>query len=107
MLAGFERLLEVAGEERELVYLSEDGTRISSRPTVIWSNEALREQPIANVGAGNVYYQGDVLLSIRRADFYGHPKPDLFIESPAGYAFHVVDVIYDYEVWFLKLVRNR
>ncbi len=106
MAQGFERLLEVAGEERELVYLNSSGERVTSQVTVIWSNEALRQEPISDT-AGNIYYQGDVLMTIRKSDFDGLPMPALCIESPAGYVFQVTDVIYDYETWSVKLVRNR
>jgi hypothetical protein len=82
MAKGFERLLEVAGEQREIVYLNSSGAQISATVNVIWSNEALRQDPIAEVGSGNVYYKGDVLLTIRKSDFDGLPNRS-HLQSPS------------------------
>jgi hypothetical protein len=107
MAQGFERLLEVAGEVRELVYLNSSGAQITSVATVIWSNEALRQEAIADTGSGNVYYKGDVLMTIRKSDFDGLPTRELYLQSPSGYVLHVADVVYDDETWRMTLVRNR
>jgi hypothetical protein len=101
---GFLTELTVAGEWREIVSWFSNGQRYIRRCKVIWSTEALKQMPVA--GQDGVYYMGDILLTLRKSDAGGIPKPGLKIESPPGLVWSIVDVVDDAGTYALKLVRN-
>jgi hypothetical protein len=103
---GFELTLKVAGEERQFALFNAQGQRTTVSLTVIWSTESLKEIPL-RAAEGGIYYEGDVLLSLRKKDLDGLPKPTLKLESPPGTVWHITDVNEDFGVYFLKLVKNR
>jgi hypothetical protein len=103
--SGFELMLSIAGENRDFVTLSSSGARVTTNVLVLWSTDALHQFPIA-AADGGIYYEGDVLLSVRVSDLPGLPVPDGFIESPAGRSYVVNDVTEDFGVYQIKLRKN-
>ena len=57
-------------------------------------------------GQDGIYYEGDVLLTVRVKDLAAIPKPGLFLQSPVGMTYRILDVIEDFGVYEIKLVRN-
>jgi hypothetical protein len=94
-----------AGEDKEIVTLNTDGSRFTRICKVIWSTEALKQAPLMSADGG-VFYAGDVLMTIRKKDLKSTPRPNGVIEIPAFTVWRIVDVIYDYEAYFISLVRN-
>jgi hypothetical protein len=101
---GFEEQLTIAGEWREIVTQFGSGGNFTRKCKVIWSTEALKQMPMA--GQDGVYYEGDVLLTVRVKDLNAIPKPGLLLQSPVGMSYRILDVIEDYGCYAIKLVRN-
>jgi hypothetical protein len=132
---GFETLLASGGEWREIVTLFKPGAKLApSAPQpdsgriysasvtppvipafpvsenftrkvkVIWSTDALKMMPMK--GQDGIYYEGDVLLTVRVKDLDSVPKPGLILQSPVGMSYRILDVVEDFGVYEIKLVRN-
>jgi hypothetical protein len=104
--AGFEEALRVSGEYREIVTLYGNASRNPRTLKVIWSTEVLKQYPVA-AAEGGIYYEGDVLLTLRKEDLGALPFPGGKIESPSGASFNIIDVDEDFGVYSIKLAKNR
>ena len=57
-------------------------------------------------GQDGIYYEGDVLLTVRVKDLESIPKPGLILQSPVGMSYRILDVTEDFGVYEVKLVKN-
>lgn len=104
MSEGFEALLEVAGELREIVLSDGAGGKKTIRPVVIWSRDALSRPSITKVGG---VYLGDALLSLWEDALDRRPIAGEFLESPPGEQYEILNVATSNGVHYLSLGSIR
>ena len=111
MMEGFETLREVSGDWRYVTTLTKTAVPVPRLIKVIWSTEGLDDIKMRGAFEG-VYYNADALMTIKKVDLEGIPKPGLVIsvsedeKSMVGIKYRIIKITEDYGTFALALVRN-
>jgi hypothetical protein len=72
--------------------------------TVVWDNEAAKEQPVVKIHG---VYQGDLICFIHHDDLPRMPVPGELLYSPANKPWEVLDVTDEESMWKVALSATR
>ena len=104
MALGFDALLEVAGELRELVISDGNKGQVTINKRVIWATDALSRPTITRIGG---VFLGDVLLSMWETDLPRQPFPGEFLYSPKEKQWEILGCFHSNGVFYLTLHATR
>lgn len=104
MADGFEALIIVAGERREIVISDGAGGKKTINPIVIWSRDILSPPTVTKVEG---VFLGDVYLSLWEELLDRRPIPGEYLDSPAGEQYEVMNVSTSNGVHYLTLAAIR